>query len=172
MNHTLLPGSRFASRLGVFCGLAFALLFAAVPRASALSLINHVEGSGTNTLTSVVTNPDGTVSIEAEQAGTLSGFGTFTGHFAYTALPSPTGFILVGSGEITNTRGEHLSLLVAITETGADYPFTIDGLITIIGGTGRFAGATGALHITGVDTAEPVDFIHLDGVIVAPGRLL
>lgn len=127
-----------------------------------------VVGKASNTITSLVFNENGTISIEAEQEGTLSHFGHFTGHFSYLAIPSPLSIVLLGTAEITTDAGDRLNLAAVITELGADYPYTLVGTLTVTGGTGRFAGATGALAVSGRDTAELTDTLELRGTLVLP----
>src|SRR5258706_6855636 len=125
MKLSLRSGFRSTFRL---CALVFAFAFAgfvAAPSARA-AFVMIVQGSGTTTITSLVFNDDTTISIEADQTGYLSGFGFFTGHFSYTAIPSPATILLVGTGTITNTNGETLTLAVSILEVGTDYPRTLD----------------------------------------------
>lgn len=156
------------------CAFAFAFLtagFVAGPTARA-SVINLVQGSGTTTITSLVFVTDTIISIEADQTGYLSGFGFFTGHFSYTAIATPATITLVGTGTITNTHGETLTLAATILEVGTDYPRTLDGTLTITAGTGRYAGATGVIYIHGIDEEDLTDSVTLRGTIITPKKLL
>jgi hypothetical protein len=160
--------SAIRARAFAFIVAVFATFLVTPSLVLAKPVVTFVQGAGTTTVTSLVFNDDGTISIEADQAGHLSGFGVFNGHFAYTAFPTPTGFVLLGSGQITNHRGEQLFFAVTILEFGTDYPFVLNGLLAITGGTGRFAGATGALYISGLDEESLTDDITLQGAIITP----
>jgi hypothetical protein len=158
------------TRLAAFFGIAAASM-AFAPRASA-ALITTTSGSATTTITSLVFNADTTISIEAVQSGYLSNIGAFTASFSYTAVPTPTTIVLVGTGTLTTAKGDKLFLQATIVELGLDYPRTLDGALTIVGGTGRFSGATGTLLVSGIDEESLTDTIQVHGAIVTPGSLL
>lgn len=177
LNLTLIPMPfvaslrSFVSRpLGLLVLFAFGL-FVTLPRASA-ALVTTTQGSATTTITSLIFNADGTISIEADQSGYLSNVGSFTAHFSYLAVPTPATIVLVGSGTLTTAAGERLYLQASIVELGLDYPRTLNGALTITGGTGRFKGATGTLLVSGVDEESLTDTIQIQGAILTPGRLL
>jgi hypothetical protein len=138
--------------------------------ASATSLLSikmlSVKGSATNIITSIEFINDVTLQIEAVQVGHLSNFGDFTGQFSYTAVASPVSILLTGNATLTNTSGEQLTLVATILEVGVDYPYTVTGTLTITGGTGRFAGATGTIAVTGQDGEELTDTFQLAGTIL------
>lgn len=145
-------------------------VFAAHPK-SALSAKTKVTavavaGLAVTTLTSLEFNDDGTIAIEAVQVGHLSHFGEFTGQFSYVAIPSATSTVLRGSATLTNENGDQLYLTAFILELGADYPYTVTGALSVTGGTGRFAGATGLVAVTGIDTASPTDTLKLQGTLI------
>jgi hypothetical protein len=143
-------------RFTAFFSVAAALLFSA-PQASA-ALITTTTGSATTTITTAVFHSDVLISIEAVQSGYLSNIGAFTANFSYTAL--------------VTANGNRLYLQASILELGLDYPRTLNGALTIIGGTGRFAGATGTLLINGMDEESLTDTIQIQGAIITPGALL
>lgn len=154
-------------------GIGLALLVVPTPAVSgilglpALSVkVVNVAGTATNTITSLVFNDVGTISIEAVQEGHLTHFGHFTGHFSYVAVPSPVSIVLLGTAQLTNDDGETLSLTAVVAELGTDYPYTVAGTLTVTGGTGRFAGATGALTVSGPDSAELSDTLSFRGTLV------
>ena len=170
---TIRRSLRSMCSLGACASIATVLFFAAAPTASAapatLSLkpkVVAVSGSATTTLTSLEYNADGTISIEAAQVGHLSQFGDFTGHLSYLAIPSPTSILLRGTATLTNKKGEQLHLFALILELGTDYPYTATGVLTVTGGTGRYAGATGLIVVTGYDTESPTDTLNLQGTLV------
>src|SRR5204862_6506911 len=115
--------------------------------AAVAAAIVHVKGSGTTTVTNLVYNADGTISIEADQAGQLTRFGQFTGHFSYLAVPTPAAILLAGTGSLRATNGDQLFLKASLIEVGLDYPRALSGTLTITGGTGQYAGATGSLFV-------------------------
>jgi hypothetical protein len=157
----------------VFC---VATLFVIPPPAAAADLfglpnlhnirIQRVSGSAVTTITSLVFLNDVTMAIEAEQVGHLTGFGNFTGHFSYIAVASPATIVLVGSATLTNDQGEQLHVTASILELGADYPRTVNGTLTVTGGTGRYAGATGVIGVSGIDEESPTDTFNFDGTLV------
>jgi hypothetical protein len=153
-------------------GCTTAVLLLVVPRASAAPVITQTQGSATTTITNIVFNADTTISIEAVQSGTLSHVGAFTAHFSYLAIPSPLTIAIVGTGTLTASNGDKIFLTASILEIGADYPRTLNGALTITGGTGRFAGATGTLLTSGVDEESLTDTIQIHGAIITLHSLL
>lgn len=126
-------------------------------------------GSGSSTITGLAENPDGTLTIDAVEEGSLKTFGAFTGSFHYIATIDPnTGTtFLDGQGVFNFSATDSLRLAVHIVETGADYPKPYFGVLSIVGGTGRFAKSTGALLISGTDVEDLTDGFQLDGVVTA-----
>jgi len=157
-------------RFTAFFSVAAALLFS-VPQASA-ALITTTAGSATTTITTAVFHSDVLISIEAVQSGYLSNIGAFTAHFSYTAVATPATITIVGSGTLVTANGNRLYLQASILELGLDYPRTLNGALTITGGTGRFSGATGTLLIKGLDEESLTDTIQIQGAIITPGSLL
>src|SRR5882724_4335273 len=142
-------------------------LFAADLNVGGQGLI-ATEGSGASTITSIVFNPDGTISIVATQEGQLSHLGKFTGSFAYLATIDPnTGTTFIsGNGYFTMLTGDRINFAITIIEVGLDYPHPYAGGLTVTGGTGRFAGARGLLEINGIDDVSFTDPFKLAGVIL------
>jgi hypothetical protein len=159
-----------AARFGAFICVATALLAITAPRASA-ALLTTTQGSATTTITSLVFNADSTLSIESVQSGYLSNIGAFTARFSYTAFPTPTTIVLVGTGTLITATGDRLFLQASIVEMGLDYPRTLNGALTITGGTGRFVGAKGTLLVSGIDEESLTDTIQIQGAILTPGSL-
>lgn len=124
-----------------------------------------VEGSATNTVTSLDFINANTIAIEAEQVGELTNFGKFTGEFSYVAVVHPESTVIVGTATLTNENGDQLFLTARIVELGADYPFTVIGTLTVTGGTGDFAGARGTIALTGEDDVSLTDTFQLSGVL-------
>ena len=158
------------SRFTAFFSVVAALLFS-VPQASA-ALVTTTKGSATTTITTAVFHSDILISFEAVQSGYLSNIGAFTAQFAYTAVATPATITIVGSGTLVTAKGDRLYLQASILELGLDYPRTLDGALTITGGTGRFSGATGTLLINGMDEESLTDTIQIQGAIITPGSLL
>ena len=149
-------------------GLSHAVPATALPAARPAVSVKAVtvSGSATNTITQLGFNDNGTISIEAEQEGNLSHIGHFTGHFSYLAIPSPVSIVLLGTAEITNDDGDRLFFSAVVVELGTGYPYTLAGTLTVTGGTGRFAGATGAIAVSGRDTAELTDRLDFHGTLL------
>jgi hypothetical protein len=146
--------------------LALGLALFSASAAPASAAVIPTQGSATTTITNLVFNDDGTISIDAVESGTLSKIGAFTAQFSYVATPAPTGLVLVGTGTITTAKGDKLFVKARILEIGADYPFTVSGLLTITGGTGRYAGATGALYVSGIDDVSLTDTLQIQGAVI------
>jgi hypothetical protein len=167
---------RFRSLAALRACSAFTLAIALLgmtPQASAAPLVTFTQGTATTTITSAVFHPDGlTISIESEQVGYLSNVGTFTAQFSYLAVGTPTTIVIVGNGTLTTSNGDKIFLAASIVEMGLDYPRTLDGTLTITGGTGKYKGATGALVVHGIDEASETDTITINGSIITPGSLL
>jgi hypothetical protein len=125
-----------------------------------------VKGVATNTITSLEFINDVTLRIEAQQVGYLTHFGGFTGEFSYLAVASPAAIVLTGTATLTNTDGEQLFLTASIVELGTAYPMTVVGTLTVTGGTGRFAGATGSIAVSGKDEESLSDTLKLAGTII------
>lgn len=174
MMNSLLVRFRFLAALRGFAAFALAIAFLGMtPHAVAAPLITLTQGSATTTVTSLVFHPDGlTISIDSDQVGYLSNVGAFTAHFSYLAVGTPTTIMIVGNGTLTTSNGDKLFLAASIVEMGLDYPRTLDGTLTITGGTGRYKGATGALLVHGIDEESLTDTISITGTIVTPGSLL
>jgi hypothetical protein len=139
-------------------------LFTSTTKASAALV--PVQGSATSSVTDLVFNDDGTISIVAEQSGHLTNFGDFTGTFSYLATPTSYGFLVTGTGTLIASNGDKLFLNLFILELGADYPFQVVGVLSVTGGTGRYRGAYGAIGISGYDQADLTDTFNLQGTIV------
>src|SRR5687768_13684289 len=107
--------SRASLRACASLCVAAATLIVAVPRAFE-ALLTLTQGSATTTITSLVFNPDTTISIEAEQSGYLSNVGAFTAQFSYTAIPSPATILLLGSGILYTANGDRIYLTASILE--------------------------------------------------------
>lgn len=172
MMTSLLHRSVAALRGCAAFAVAIALL-GMTPQAVAAPHLTSTQGSATTTVTSAVFHPDGiTISIESEQVGYLSNVGAFTAHFSYLAIGTPTAIFITGNGTLTTSNGDKIFLTAAIVEVGLDYPYTLDGVLTVTGGTGKYKGATGALLVHGIDEASPTDTISIAGTIVTKGPLL
>jgi hypothetical protein len=159
------------TRVSAFFFLVATLLTASAPHASA-AVVTSTRGSATTTITSLVFNADTTISIEADQTGYLANVGAFTAHFSYLAVPTPATIVLVGTGTLLTASGDRLFLQASIVELGLDYPRSLNGALTITGGTGRFAGTTGTLLVSGIDEESLTDTIQIQGAIVTAGKLL
>jgi hypothetical protein len=88
---------------------------------------------------------------------TATGHGTHVGAYeengSYTV--DLTTFTFAGSATATAADGSTFSFTIAGGFTG---PTTLAGSVSLTGGTGRFAGATGALTFTG-DQTTPVNIV-------------
>lgn len=126
-----------------------------------------VKGSATTTITNLVFDPvlGVLISIDSIQSGHLSNIGNFTGVFAYQALATPATITITGNGTLTTAGGDKLFATATILELGTDYPRTLNGTLTITGGTGKYAGAKGVLAVSGIDEESLTDTIDIEGTI-------
>lgn len=157
----------FATLRSVCVFLVATLTLSALDLRAPLGEIIVTTGSGTSTVTSIIENPDGTLSLEAEQSGRLAHIGSFSAIFSYLAkIDYNTGTTLIsGGGTLQNAQGDRLFVTVNIAEVGIDYPRPYTGVLTVTGGTGRFARATGLLEVTGIDEESLTDHFLLSGAI-------
>jgi hypothetical protein len=83
---------------------------------------------------------------------TAAGTGTHVGAYQENGsyVLDLTTFTFVGNATVTAADGSTFSFSISGGFTG---PTTLAGTASITGGTGRFAGATGALAFTGVQTS-------------------
>ena len=127
--------------------------------------VKQADGSATNTVIRLVPVDETTLLIESEVEGKLTHFGKFTGTFNYTAIFSPTSVAFTGEATFTNHQGEKLFVTANIIEEGEGYPFVVDGLLTITGGTGDYTDASGTLAVSGIDQESPVDTLEIHGAL-------
>ena len=155
--------------LASLCALA-ATAFS-VDLVSSLGNVLLTHGTGTSTVTDITYNADDTITLKAEQKGTLLHLGKFNGDFTYLAtIDYNTGLTLItGNGRFNFGQGDKLHLSASIVEVGLDYPRPFTGALTITGGTGRFTNASGVLEITGIDEESLTDGIVLSGTISTNG---
>jgi hypothetical protein len=117
-----------------------------------------IHGSGTATDTLDLAT--GTGSGEGPAVISHLGKGTFSHSFAVT-LTGPTTFTVVSSETFTAANGDQLFATFAgggsLTGVGVGETAHITGPITITGGTGRFADASGTL--TGTFDAETLSIV-------------
>ena len=91
-------------------------------------------------------------------------FGRGTYHFEFTGVFNGSTFDLSGPLTFTAANGNVLSGTLSGTagnlspSIGSTAPF--DLVLTVTGGTGRFAAATGELHLTGTVTVTSIDFTN------------
>ena len=126
-------------------------------------------GSALNTIVRIEETPTG-LAILATQVGHLTNFGNFTGVLAYLLTPNETfdAFSFHGGGVLIGKKDDRLFVRIDAIATGADYPRTVTGWLTIFGGTGKFVGARGKLAITGLDEEVLTDRLFLNGSFTVP----
>ena len=164
--HSFSLFSVFAPAAPVRVGFLSLLMLGTVAQsADTDAKIKDVDGSAINTITSLVPVDETTLLIESEVEGKLTHFGKFTGTFSYTAILSPTSVELTGVATFTNHLGEKLFITAHIVEEGEGYPFVVDGLLTVTGGTGDYADAGGTFSVRGLDQESPVDMLELHGAL-------
>jgi len=93
-----------------------------------------------------------TGAVTGEESGVMSHLGKYTLGLEGTASPSADGTI-AGSGTATITGANGDQLTATYTLTGQDP--TLNIVVTITGGTGRFANASGTLTVICDETGAP-----------------
>jgi hypothetical protein len=156
-------------------GLLSVLALCTQMRALDLSLANIgaivTQGSGQSTVVGLTENPDGTISLAAEQSGHMSHLGHFTGSFDYLAtIDYNTGTTFIGGDGVIRLSAGDLFVSVQIVEVGIDYPRPYTGFLRITKGTGRFSAARGFFEITGVDEESLTDGFVLTGLVLNAGK--
>jgi hypothetical protein len=128
--------------------IGLVLAFAALALASALAKAGGTDRPMKGTVVGTVTVPIPSLQLTTDASGVLTHLGKYTGHFE-------------GSGEIVGGRtlGEGTFTVVAANGDQLTGTFTLNGslpsgephsltvFLTITGGTGRFADASGTLTI-------------------------
>jgi hypothetical protein len=128
--------------------IGLVLAFAALAPASALAKAGGTDRPMKGTVVGTVTVPIPSLQLTTDASGALTHLGKYTGHFE-------------GSGEIVGGRtlGEGTFTVVAANGDQLTGTFTLNGslpsgephsltvFLTITGGTGRFADASGTLTI-------------------------
>jgi hypothetical protein len=128
--------------------IGLVLAFAALAPASALAKAGGTDRPMKGTVVGTVTVPIPSLQLTTDASGVLTHLGKYTGHFE-------------GSGEIVGGRtlGEGTFTVVAANGDQLTGTFTLNGslpsgephsltvFLTITGGTGRFADASGTLTI-------------------------
>jgi hypothetical protein len=98
---------------------------------------------------------DGTVFVEHSGVSTQLGRYSFVGGHQFTPDFSSS----AGSGITTAANGDELWVIYEadIFPIGPDDPIPYVGTVTVVGGTGRFANATGGGVLTGLIFGTPFD---------------
>lgn len=128
-------------------------------------------GSGQSTVVDLTENPDGTIALFAEQTGHLAHLGAFTGNFDYLAhIDYNTGTTFIGGDGVIKLASGDINVRIQIIEVGLDYPRPYTGILTVTGGTGRFAKTSGFFEITGIDEEALTDGFALTGLLFGVGK--
>lgn len=112
---------------------------------------------------------DGTFEDVDTFAGFSTHLGCFTGEGRHLLYPDLT---FEGYATYTAANGDQLD----VTYTGSivtleEFPVPVEAHFEIVGGTGRFANATGCAQMTGGFTGVPGDlFFELDGTLHPQGK--
>ena len=72
-----------------------------------------------------------------------------------------------GAGTMIGANRDELDILYQATRVDASLPFTFRGTIKVMGGTGRWVGATGSAAMVGTDDGTGVFTFELDGMIIS-----
>jgi hypothetical protein len=140
------------------------------PAQHAEGKVVKLKGSAESTITALVPIEEATLYIEAEQVGHLTHFGHFTGAFSYTAYLFPDEIILEGTAILTNEQGDQLFVTANFTEVGTIEPLVLSGTLTITGGTGEYADASGSIAVSGIDEESLTDTIYMEGEALTQGK--
>lgn len=103
---------------------------------------------------------------------TLLGAVSIAGNDCVLFTP-PTGVIADGVLTIIAANGDQIFGTIEGTEVlpTPEVPGTLEGTFAIVGGTGRFEGATGGGRFTGINPFGPVVSATVDGMISSVGSL-
>ncbi len=124
------------------------LAVAAISPAAALGAANGTDRPLKGTFTNTTTVSLVTGAATSVNSGELSHLGAFTGRNNLTfSLTGPNGFSFTGPGTLVAANGDEL---FTTTEGSGTFgpPIETAEVNTIIGGTGRFAGASGTFTST------------------------
>jgi hypothetical protein len=116
--------------------------------------------------------PSPFASVHLEATGNATHLGRFTLDFPHRVNLAAVPITGVGTAQLTGANGDTLisdstGVATPLATPGA---YTIVETHTIIGGTGRFAGATGTFIVTrAVDLANPLTSAVIEGTISSPG---
>ena len=141
---------------------------AAVPEAPSAAIQVPFKGSFEATGTASVLPGDRCpdLTVEIQGTGNATHLGRLTTDQSHCATPTSLAFT-DGLFTLTAANGDQLRGTYSGEFVPLDPPlFTIDGRFTFTGGTGRFAGATGGGHATGVQNLATGDVtVSLVGTI-------
>jgi hypothetical protein len=165
-SHAIRPLPVFLSALVRACVVSTLLLSFTAQSSSVETKLKEIKGEATNSIISLVPLDEATFLIESDVVGQLTHFGKFTGNFSYVAVMASSTIGLTGSATFTNHKGDKLFLTADIIERGATSPYLVEGTLTITGGTGEFANATGSIDVSGLDNEESLtDTLELRGAL-------
>lgn len=131
--------------IGVVCVLALVIL----SPASALAKAGGVDRTFKGTSSGTISVDPATGAVSGEETGVDSHLGKYTVHVEGTAAPSGDGFTGSGVATIVAANGDELSGSFTLTSDGETHVIEV----TITGGTGRFADASGTLTVICVTVA-------------------
>jgi hypothetical protein len=153
--------------LVVLVGVVSTLLFGSAALSSGVETkLKEIKGAATNSITSLVPIDETTLEIESEVVGQLTHFGKFTGNFFYVAVMDSATIRLTGEATFTNHKGDQLFVDAEIVEYADSDPFVVEGTLTITGGTGEYADASGSIVVNGLDFEESLtDTLELSGIL-------
>ncbi len=145
---------------------ALAVLFAALGAGVASAVAGHqvpLRGSASGSVVAVEPTPAG-IHLTALASGQATQLGHFT-RVEELLLDPGTGGL---TGSIVFTAANHDELRVDLAG-GFISPTTAVGTYTVVGGTGRFAGATGSAHFEAVSPDGIQLTARFDGTISSVG---
>jgi hypothetical protein len=113
---------------------------------------------------------DNELGASITKVGHATHLGRFTA-FSTQCFNPNTGEITQGETVFTGANGDQLSVAYSgqVSPTGSPSVFAVDLDLTVTGGTGRFAGASGNMTGVGESTATGAGSASLEGVISSPG---
>lgn len=161
--------------LGTLCLLTLVLVFVAAPAVSTAGLLDFKAlGSGAGRIGCSEPALPCVVSAEGTLQGTQVGNATFSVVFRSNGVPAfsngDTGFCVPMAGHGTFTAKDGAEVWVRQTgilceKGGAGTPYIFNGTYLLVGGTGRFDGASGSGSFTGSDTRTGSVLLNLHGSI-------
>jgi hypothetical protein len=156
--------------------LTAAFLLTAISGAAARDLVPW-KGSAMGMVTATAPRPDGSTLVDAKTLGEARYLGETSTLLRYTATQGADSrgkpiVSTVGDGTLHAANGDQLFITFHTVERlqRGKPPFRFAGKLRVVGGTGRFVGATGRAKVHGVDQGDGRFAYAFHGRLSFPGK--